>query len=134
MVAWERTLSFAAMNRMFCCLFVLFGWTGTLSLDAQRDLPIDIGDPVYAVGTPYDQGLDATVTRGIISGRRGKGIEQRLQTDVPISPGNSGGALLDEEGRWVGVVNAKLVAMEVDGIGFAIPSEALPRALRVKLD
>lgn len=98
------------------------------------DQPIDIGDPVYAVGTPYDQGLDATVTRGIISGRRGKGIEQRLQTDVPISPGNSGGALLDEEGRWVGVVNAKLVAMEVDGIGFAIPSEALPRALRVKLD
>ena len=105
----------------------------TLALRSP-DNPIDIGDPVYAVGTPYDQGLDATVTRGIISGRRGKGIEQRLQTDVPISPGNSGGALLDEEGRWVGVVNAKLVAMEVDGIGFAVPSEALPRALRVVFD
>ena len=95
---------------------------------------VDIGDAVYAVGTPYDQGLDATVTRGIISSRRGKGMEQRLQTDVSISPGNSGGALLDEQGRWLGVVNAKLVAMDVDGIGFAIPVEALPRALRLKLE
>ncbi len=105
----------------------------TLAL-RPADEPIDIGDAVYAVGTPYDQGLDATVTRGIISSRRGKGIHQRLQTDVPISPGNSGGALLDEDGRWVGVVNAKLVAMEVDGIGFAIPVETLPRALGVSLD
>lgn len=105
----------------------------TLALRPAED-PIDIGDAVYAVGTPYDQGLDATVTRGIISSRRGKGMKQRLQTDVPISPGNSGGALLDEQGRWLGVVNAKLVAMEVDGIGFAIPVEALPDALRLKLD
>ena len=86
----------------------------TTGLDAltlrPADMPIDIGDAVYAVGTPYDQGLEATVTRGIISSRRGKGMKQRLQTDVPISPGNSGGALLDEDGRWVGVVNAKLVA------------------------
>ena len=105
----------------------------TLALRPTND-PVDIGDAVYAVGTPYDQGLDATVTRGIISSRRGKGMEQRLQTDVSISPGNSGGALLDEQGRWLGVVNAKLVAMDVDGIGFAIPVEALPRALRLKLD
>lgn len=42
MVAWERTLRFAGMNRMLCCLFVLFGWNGTLSLDAQRDLPITL--------------------------------------------------------------------------------------------
>jgi len=105
----------------------------TLALRTADD-PIDIGDAVYAVGTPYDQGLDATVTRGIISSRRGKGMLQRLQTDVPISPGNSGGALLDEDGRWIGVVNAKLVAFEVDGIGFAIPVEALPRALRLELD
>jgi len=110
----------------------------TTGLDAlalrPADMPIDIGDPVYAVGTPYDQGLDATVTRGIISSRRGQGMKQRLQTDVPISPGNSGGALLDEDGRWIGVVNAKLVAFEVDGIGFAIPVEALPRALGLELD
>ena len=109
--------------------------TGLQTLPLRRtEDRIDIGDPVYAVGTPYNQGLDATVTRGIISSRRGKGVKQRLQTDVPISPGNSGGALLDNEGRWVGVVNAKLVAMEVDGIGFAIPVEILPRALRIKLD
>ena len=105
----------------------------TLAL-RPAEQPIDIGDPVYAVGTPYDQGLDATVTRGIISSRRGKGMKQRLQTDVPISPGNSGGALLDENGRWVGVVNAKLVAFDVDGIGFAIPVDALPRALGLELE
>ena len=102
----------------------------TMSL-RPADQPIEIGDPVYAIGTPYDQGLDASVTRGIISGRRGSGVQKRLQTDVSISPGNSGGALLDEEGRWLGVVNAKLVAFEVEGIGFAIPAEALPAALRI---
>ena len=96
-------------------------------------LPADIvrWDPVVDVALLK---VDATVTRGIISSRRGKGMLQRLQTDVPISPGNSGGALLDEDGRWIGVVNAKLVAFEVDGIGFAIPVEALPRALRLELD
>lgn len=96
-------------------------------------LPADIvrWDPVVDVALLK---VDATVTRGIISSRRGKGMLQRLQTDVPISPGNSGGALLDEDGCWIGVVNAKLVAFEVDGIGFAIPVEALPRALRLELD
>lgn len=96
-------------------------------------LPADIvrWDPVVDVALLK---VDTTVTRGIISSRRGKGMLQRLQTDVPISPGNSGGALLDEDGRWIGVVNAKLVAFEVDGIGFAIPVEALPRALRLELD
>ena len=96
-------------------------------------LPADIvrWDPVVDVALLK---VDTTVTRGIISSRRGKGMLQRLQTDVPISPGNSGGALLDEDGRWIGVVNAKLVAFEVDGIGLAIPVEALPRALRLELD
>lgn len=105
----------------------------TMSL-RPADQPIEIGDPVYAIGTPYDQGLDASVTRGIISGRRGSGNQKRLQTDVSISPGNSGGALLDEEGRWLGVVNAKLVAFDVEGIGFAIPAETLPAALRLEFN
>jgi len=64
------------------------------------------------------------VTRGILSAKRGS---DSYQTDVAISPGNSGGPLLNDQGELVGVVNAKVVAKGVEGIGFAIPlHELLP--------
>lgn len=50
-----------------------------------------IGDEVYAIGTPFEEGLEATVTRGILSAKRTKEGQKLLQTDVAISPGNSGG-------------------------------------------
>ena len=61
-------------------------------------------------------------------------FDQALLPRCPLWPGNSGGALLDEEGRWLGVVNAKLVAFDVEGIGFAIPAETLPAALRLEFN
>jgi hypothetical protein len=75
---------------------------------------------VYAVGTPI--GLDLSVARGIVShtGRR-LGDVVFLQTDLAVNPGNSGGPLLDEYGRVVGVVTAK--ATQAEGIGFAAPIE-----------
>ena len=83
-----------------------------------------VGDEVYAIGTPFEESYDATVTRGILSAKRGS---DSYQTDVAISPGNSGGPLLNDKGELVGVVNAKVVAKGVEGIGFAIPlHELLP--------
>ena len=90
--------------------------------------PPDIGDEVYAIGTPLRTTLDATVTRGILSAKRGG---KTYQTDVSISPGNSGGPLLNDRGEWVGVVNAKVVAEGVEGIGFAIPLGELAPGLWV---
>jgi serine protease Do len=86
---------------------------------------LEIGDVVLAVGNPF--GLGQTVTMGIASavGRGGFGIEDIedfIQTDASINPGNSGGALVDAEGRLVGINTAILSRTGGNqGIGFAVP-------------
>lgn len=86
---------------------------------------VEVGDTVLAVGNPF--GLGQTVTSGIVSalGRAtmGLGYEDFIQTDAAINPGNSGGALVDTEGRLVGINTAILSRSGgFMGIGFAIPS------------
>ncbi len=86
---------------------------------------IEVGDLVLAVGNPF--GIGQTVTMGIISatGRATLGLdyEDFIQTDAAINPGNSGGALVDAEGRLIGI-NAAILSRSGgnQGIGFAIPS------------
>jgi serine protease Do len=86
---------------------------------------LEVGDTVLAIGNPFGVGL--TVTHGIVSalGRGGLGIEDYedfIQTDAPINPGNSGGALLDSDGRLIGINTAILSRTGgSNGIGFAIP-------------
>jgi len=106
-----------------------------LKIDA-KDLPaatlgdsnqLEVGDVVLAIGNPF--GLGLTVTSGIISatGRGGLGIEDYedfIQTDAAINPGNSGGALVDAQGRVVGINTAILSRSGgFQGVGFAIPIE-----------
>lgn len=86
---------------------------------------LQVGDFVIAIGNPF--GLGHTVTSGIVSavGRSGLGIEgyeDFIQTDASINPGNSGGALLDLQGKLVGI-NTAIVGPSGGnvGIGFAIP-------------
>jgi len=85
-----------------------------------------VGDFVVAIGNPF--GLQQTVTSGIVSalGRSGLGIEgyeNFIQTDASINPGNSGGALVDLNGRLIGINTAILGPSGGNvGIGFAIPS------------
>jgi serine protease Do/serine protease DegQ len=85
-----------------------------------------VGDFVVAIGNPF--GLGQTVTSGIVSalGRSGLGIGGAaglIQTDASINPGNSGGALVDWDGRLIGV-NTAIVAPSGGniGIGFAVPA------------
>jgi serine protease Do len=85
-----------------------------------------LGDIVLAIGNPF--GVGQTVTMGIVSakGRSDLGIEAYedfIQTDAAINPGNSGGALINSEGRLVGINTAILSRSGgYQGIGFAIPS------------
>jgi serine protease Do len=85
-----------------------------------------LGDIVLAIGNPF--GVGQTVTMGIVSakGRTDLGIEAYedfIQTDAAINPGNSGGALINSEGRLVGINTAILSRSGgYQGIGFAIPS------------
>jgi Do/DeqQ family serine protease len=86
---------------------------------------LKVGDFVAAIGNPF--GLSQTVTSGIVSalGRTTLGIETYenfIQTDAPINPGNSGGALIDMQGRLIGLNTAILAPSRGSiGIGFAIP-------------
>ena len=87
---------------------------------------VEVGDLVLAIGNPF--GVGQTVTTGIVSatGRGNLGIEEYedfIQTDAAINPGNSGGALVDVEGRLIGI-NTAIYSRSGgnQGIGFAIPS------------
>lgn len=87
---------------------------------------LQVGDVVLAVGSPF--GLSSTVTMGIISalGRGNVGIadyEDFIQTDAAINPGNSGGALVNMQGKLIGINTAIFSRTGgSEGIGFAIPS------------
>ena len=83
-----------------------------------------VGEFVMAVGSPL--GLDTTVTTGIISAVN-REVESEgityvcIQTDAAINSGNSGGALVNSEGKVIGINTLKLSGSGVEGIGFAIP-------------
>ena len=85
--------------------------------------PKRIGSEVYAIGSPASRELAFSLTRGIVSGLRPLGGAQFLQTDASISPGNSGGPLIDKEGRVVAIVSWKLFGRSVEGIAFGVPIE-----------
>ena len=107
-----------------------------LRLRDASDLPVlplrnsdevEVGDLVLAIGNPF--GVGQTVSSGIISGlarsamQLGDGRGYFIQTDAAINPGNSGGALVDTEGRLVGINTAILTrGGGSNGIGFAIPA------------
>ena len=89
-----------------------------------------VGDFVVAIGNPF--GFNQTVTSGIVSavGRNnlpGAGFQNFIQTDASINPGNSGGALVDLNGRLVGINTASFNLQGSQagniGLGFAIPSD-----------
>jgi S1-C subfamily serine protease len=96
-----------------------------VTLSDSRNLMV--GQRVYAIGNPF--GLNGTMTRGIISairsirGPQGNPIEDAIQTDAAVNPGNSGGPLLNSHGEVIGITTmiASNGADQSSGIGFAIP-------------
>ncbi|MGD0796148.1 MAG: trypsin-like peptidase domain-containing protein [Acidobacteriaceae bacterium] len=94
---------------------------------AETSTGLTVGQRVYAIGNPF--GLSGTMTRGIISairsvrGPQGNPIEDAIQTDASVNPGNSGGPLLNSRGEVIGITTmiASNGAEQSSGIGFAIP-------------
>jgi putative serine protease PepD len=100
-----------------------------LSLGDSSD--VEVGDPVVAIGSPF--GLEETVTSGIVSALHRQmtspnnfAIDDSIQTDAAINHGNSGGPLLNDQGKVIGV-NAQIASDSGgnDGVGFAIPSNTV---------
>jgi S1-C subfamily serine protease len=94
---------------------------------AESSSDLVVGQRVYAIGNPF--GLSGTMTRGIISairsvrGPENNPIDDAIQTDASVNPGNSGGPLLNSRGEVIGITTmiASNGADQSSGIGFAIP-------------
>jgi S1-C subfamily serine protease len=86
-----------------------------------------VGETIYAIGSPV--GLEKTVTQGIVSalGRRFLQIGDVIQIDAAVNQGNSGGPVVDRDGRLVGIVFAGIEVFQ--GLNFAVPAERLAAAL-----
>ena len=87
---------------------------------------IMVGEPAIAIGNPMGLEFQGSVTAGVISALNrtlnvGENRVKLLQTDAAINPGNSGGALVNADGKVIGINSAKLAATGVEGMGFAIP-------------
>ena len=117
---------------------------GITAVDAERDLiilkisvpraqviplgdsdTIQVGSPIYAVGNP--RGLEGTFSQGIISSIRQIGTDKILQLTAPISPGSSGGPVLNDKGRVIGVSVATFRGGQ--NLNFAIPSNYLKKLM-----
>jgi len=117
---------------------------GITAIDSERDLvvikisgvhaptlnlgssdTIQVGESIYAVGNP--QGLEGTFSQGIISSVREIGTDKLLQITAPISPGSSGGPVLNSKGEVIGVSVATFRGGQ--NLNFAIPSNYLKALL-----
>ena len=111
-----------------------------IKIKGREDLPVlelgdsdavRVGEWAIAIGNP--QGLDHTVTVGVISAKgrpitvEGRQYKNLLQTDASINPGNSGGPLLNTRGQVIGINTA--VSAPAQGIGFAIPTSTVQPVL-----
>ncbi|MFI8350161.1 trypsin-like peptidase domain-containing protein [Streptomyces sp. NPDC085596] len=131
------------------------GVQGLTPLPLGNSDGVRVGDPVVAIGAPFD--LANTVTSGIVSakdrpitagGEKGDGTDvsyvDALQTDAPINPGNSGGPLLDSHARVIGINSAiRSAGRDADstegqsgsvGLGFAIPVNQARRVAEELID
>lgn len=104
-----------------------------IAIGTSKDLKV--GQKAFAIGNPF--GLDETLTTGVVSalGRAikaesGRRIDDVIQTDAAVNPGNSGGPLLDSAGRLIGVNTAIYsTSGSSAGIGFAIPVDTVNRVV-----
>jgi S1-C subfamily serine protease len=123
----------------------LFRVLGTVAIDKQRDLallavdgakapplqlddpasPVSVGDTVYVAGSP--EGLEGTFSQGIVSGVRQQEGSTFIQITAPISPGSSGGPVLNQKCRVIGVAVAAF--KEGQNLNFAVPAIQLSELL-----
>ena len=94
-------------------------------LELSENTELSIGQDAIAMGHPY--GLRNSIVKGVISGRRDIDGISMLQLAMSIEPGNSGGPVVDRQGRVLGIVTLK--STESDNIGFAVPVRHLRQLL-----
>ena len=95
---------------------------------------LELGDTVFTVGAPLGKEYMGTITKGIVSGvnrmvsvglTNGSYLMEVIQTDASINSGNSGGPICNIRGEVIGITSSKLIGDGVEGMGFAIPINAV---------
>lgn len=109
----ESAVFYRASDDLDLALLKLDGYKTPFLQPPEQGDP-RLGERVFAIGSPLK--LSNTVTSGVISGSRG----EYIQTNAEIYPGNSGGPLVTETGRVVGVNTMKQITEKFEGLGFAI--------------
>jgi S1-C subfamily serine protease len=130
---YEASLVGVAPEHDLAVLSIRAGRDRFVPLKVGTSASLQVGQKVYAIGNPF--GLDHTLTTGIVSalGRtiqtaEGTPIDDAIQTDAAVNPGNSGGPLLDSGGRLIGVNTAIYSPSGASaGIGFAVPVDTVSR-------
>lgn len=99
-------------------------------IDLAKDSPVTIGQTAYAIGYPL--GIGKSISSGIVSGygrvlpdTTSSWLSPFLQTDAAVSPGNSGGPLVDECGRMIGMMTKVIDPQRGENLAFAIPLSVL---------
>jgi len=102
--------------------------TGLIPMEIGDSDQLKVGQSAIAIGSPGGMDFMGSVSMGIISGLDRKlQLENSnteinlIQTDAAINPGNSGGALVDAQGKLIGINSAKMASENFEGMGFAIP-------------
>jgi S1-C subfamily serine protease len=101
------------------------------ALPIGTGLTTGLGEEVYTIGTPGDLELGQSISKGILSGKRKHEEIVYIQTDVAVSPGNSGGPLLNNKGQIIGIIQRKLIGAGIEGVGFALPIETALKQLKL---
>jgi len=93
---------------------------------------VELAQEVRVVGYPLSSmlGESIKISRGTISGIIERDDEKRFQIDARVNPGNSGGPLVDQQGRVVGIASELLASGQIDSVGFAITSNDVINLLR----
>ena len=101
--------------------------------NVRKELP-NIGEDVYALGSPLEESLKSTLSKGIVSAFREENKLNFIQSDVNVNPGNSGGPLIDKNGNVVGItVSGHFINKGPQGINFFIPINEALTTLNLKL-
>ena len=121
-----RVENIAATDAKHDLIILKVSNTNPVVLPLANSDTVEIGETVYAVGNPKGF-LEGTVSDGIISGIRGEGDNKWIQMTAPISPGSSGGPVMNAHGEVIGVSVG-----DIDGqnLNFAVPSNYLKALLR----
>lgn len=129
----QFTATVVKSNRDYDLALLKIEGNNFLNMNFANSDSIDIGETVFAIGTPVEIQLGQTITKGIISGKREINGVELLQTDATINHGNSGGPIVNEKGEIVGIATMKMIGEGIEGIGFCLPSNIVVEMLGLNL-